>query len=313
MTNKTKTIIGIVGGVVVLGSVGAAMGGNDDNGTSSLSSSSSIVSTISSAPSSTISEVSTSSDVKQEEIPEPRETAIGKSDKSVDGIITIKATSVRNDKTGNWRYSAFSESGLNMSEYALSYYKQYFGSDKEIHAVVNFAYKSTTRISCTGGMLYVTVMEYVDGEEHDADLMFSGDIINDYIVYTDNGDIEDITIDEENPSTENSEQDPSTSSDTGNTSTQSSATAPEPAQSTTETAPSVETPSSTAPENHFNDYSNAEQQNTTEYVLNTSTFKIHFASCNDVKRIAAENYATTTDFDWAISNGYTSCGHCHAH
>ncbi|MDE7399577.1 MAG: DUF5067 domain-containing protein [Oscillospiraceae bacterium] len=50
MTNKTKTILGIVGGVVVLGSVGAAMGGNDNKNTSSLSSNSSVVSTVSSVP-----------------------------------------------------------------------------------------------------------------------------------------------------------------------------------------------------------------------------------------------------------------------
>ncbi len=61
MTNKAKTILGIVGGVVVLGSVGAAMGGSDDKGTSSSSSSSSIVSTVSGTPSSTVSEVLTSS------------------------------------------------------------------------------------------------------------------------------------------------------------------------------------------------------------------------------------------------------------
>lgn len=125
----------------------------------------------------------------ESEIP-PRDTATGKSDKSVDGLITIKATSVRNDKTGNWRYSAFSESGLDISEYALSYYNEYFESDNEIHAVVNFADKTTTRISYTSEMLFVTVLEYVDGEEHDAALLFSGDVIGDYIVYTDNGDIE---------------------------------------------------------------------------------------------------------------------------
>lgn len=52
MTNKTKTVIGIVGGVVVLGSVGAAIKVNDDKCTSS-SPISSIVLDISSAPNST--------------------------------------------------------------------------------------------------------------------------------------------------------------------------------------------------------------------------------------------------------------------
>lgn len=44
MTNKTKTIIGVVGGVIILGSAGAAIRGNNYNSTSSLSPSSSDVS-----------------------------------------------------------------------------------------------------------------------------------------------------------------------------------------------------------------------------------------------------------------------------
>lgn len=46
------------------------------------------------------------------------------------------------------------------------------------------------------------------------------------------------------------------------------------------------------------------------YVLNTSTLKIHRPGCRDIKKIAPENYSTTTDFDKAISSGYTTCGHC---
>lgn len=285
MTNKTKAIIGIVGGVVVLGSVGAAMGGNDDNGTSSTSSSSSIVSTVSSEQSSTVSDVSTNSNDKQEEIPEPRETAIGKSDKSVDGIMTIKATSVNNDKMGNWRYSGFSESGLDMSEYALSYYKEYFKSDKEIHAIVNFADKTTTRISCTSGILYVTVMEYVDGEEHDADLMFTGDIINDYIVYTDNGDIEDITADEEDSSSQSSE------------------VASEPPQSSTETTPQSSEPPAETPQSST--VSNAEP---------SKSNVVYIAASGDGKKYHKSPYCSGMDGnviemtrEEAEANGYTVC------
>lgn len=310
MTNKTKTILGIVGGVVVLGTVGAAMNGNEDKATSSLSSSTALVSTISSASETSLN----SSETSQNVIP-ARETAIGKSDKSIDGIMTIKAMSVRNDKTGNWRYSAFSESGLDISEYALSYYKEYFKSDNEIHAAINFANKTTSRISCASGMLFVTVMEYVDGEEHDAALLFSGKIIKDYIVYIDNGDIEIITetiessipessvVESSNAPSSEPTSEPSTTSnesETNNSTSQSSVSSV------------VASPTNTTPENHFNDHNNPEQQQTTEYVLNTSTLRIHFASCNDVKKISAENYATTTDFNWAISNGYKSCGHCHA-
>ena len=43
------------------------------------------------------------------------------------------------------------------------------------------------------GNLYVSEYEYVDGEEHDAKIMFSGTHLLDYIVYIDNGDIEKVT------------------------------------------------------------------------------------------------------------------------
>lgn len=102
---------------------------------------------------------------------------------------------------------------------------------------------------------------------------------------------------------------------TANTSKENTATSSEqtPISIPQNSEPPAETSrSSTTVEDHYNDYSTPEQQNTTEYVLNTSTLKIHFASCNDVAKIKPENYSTTTDFDWAISNGYKSCGHCHA-
>ncbi|MBR6635211.1 MAG: hypothetical protein IKL41_06270 [Clostridia bacterium] len=39
--------------------------------------------------------------------------------------------------------------------------------------------------------------------------------------------------------------------------------------------------------------------------------KIHNPSCSSVKDIAEHNYATTTDFDGAIADGYSPCGRCH--
>lgn len=39
-------------------------------------------------------------------------------------------------------------------------------------------------------MLFVTEYSYVDGEEHDAKLLYSGTPLKSYIVYVDNGDIE---------------------------------------------------------------------------------------------------------------------------
>lgn len=302
MTKKNKIVVGsIIGGVVVLGAIGSAAGGsdNDTSSNSSLNSESSYVSTIESDISDDVSSLvisapvestsAESSDIEQEKISEPRETASGKSDKSVDGIMTIKAVSVRNDKTGNWRYSAFSESGLDISEYALSYYKEYFKADKEIHAVINFADKTTTRINCSGEMLFVTVYEYVDGEEHDADLMFSGNIISDYIVYTDNGDVE--VLDTPEPKTIPAP--PETTLATTTTTPKPQSTITNTTAVTTTTPPPATTPKAVT------------------YVLNTSTLKVHKPSCRDVDKIAAENYDTTTDLQNVINKGYTACGHCH--
>lgn len=64
-------------------------------------------------------------------------------------------------------------------------------------------------------------------------------------------------------------------------------------------------------ENHFTDYNISEQQNTTEYVLNTHTMKFHIPSCDSVPNIKPENYATIESREEAINNGYAPCGKCH--
>lgn len=46
------------------------------------------------------------------------------------------------------------------------------------------------------------------------------------------------------------------------------------------------------------------------YVLNTNTLKVHRKTCPSVKDIKPENYATTTDLDAAIRQGYTACKRC---
>lgn len=67
-------------------------------------------------------------------------------------------------------------------------------------------------------------------------------------------------------------------------------------------------------ENNFNIYYNPDQQQTTNnYVLNTNPdrMKIHYPSCNDVLKIAPENYSTSNlSVSELESQGYTTCGHC---
>ena len=65
-------------------------------------------------------------------------------------------------------------------------------------------------------------------------------------------------------------------------------------------------------DSNFNTYDNASQQNTSDkYVLNTDSKKIHHPSCNDVRKIAPDNYQTTnSSLEELEAQGYTVCGHC---
>ena len=46
--------------------------------------------------------------------------------------VTFIVGDVPNDVTGNWRFATVSE-GVDMTQYAVEYYKQCFGDDSEIH------------------------------------------------------------------------------------------------------------------------------------------------------------------------------------
>ena len=97
-------------------------------------------------------------------------------------------SSVRNDVTGNWRLSTTADSFV-PAEYAVEYYETMFSSDDEIHAIWNATLGTTTRISAMGGMLFVDTLEYVDGEEHDAKLLFSGDLLDSKIIVIETGEL----------------------------------------------------------------------------------------------------------------------------
>lgn len=114
---------------------------------------------------------------------------IGISEKDISDLHLVYYESVIDDVTGKWRLSVMSED-VDIQDYVYSYYNKYFKDDTEIHGIVNLSSNTTARINCTAGMLFVTEYSYVDGEEHDAKLLYSGTPIKSYIVYTDNGDIE---------------------------------------------------------------------------------------------------------------------------
>lgn len=120
-----------------------------------------------------------------------RNNMYGISNKPIDDI-KISVGKVRNDKTGNWRIATIAEN-INIEEYAKSYYEKYFKNDNELHGIVNFNYNTTTQISVIGDRLDIRIYEYVDKEEHDANLLYTGTPLGEFWVYLDNGDIEKVS------------------------------------------------------------------------------------------------------------------------
>ena len=57
---------------------------------------------------------------------------------------------------------------------------------------MNFNYNTTTKISVMGNLLDVAIYQYVDKEEHDANLLFSGTLLKEYHVNMETGDVEEI-------------------------------------------------------------------------------------------------------------------------
>lgn len=128
-----------------------------------------------------------------EDTSEQKEDAAADAEDQTSAIDGIKFTvsDVRNDKIGNWRISLIAEN-IEMQNCALDYYKHYFKDDKEIHAIVNFNYNTTTKISVVGNKLDVSVFEYVKKEEHDANLLFSGQLLKEYLVDKETGAVEEV-------------------------------------------------------------------------------------------------------------------------
>ncbi|MFC3474108.1 hypothetical protein ACFOJ8_03140 [Salinicoccus sesuvii] len=103
-------------------------------------------------------------------------------------IADLNPTDVRNDNTGEWQVVVTSNN-VRMPDNAQAYYEEYMDEDGN-HYIVSFATNTTINLNAMGNMLFVTVTEYQDGEEHDANALASGMLLQDYIVYLDTGEIE---------------------------------------------------------------------------------------------------------------------------
>ena len=118
------------------------------------------------------------------------ENIVGISDKSLSGI-RFAVNKVQNDVTGNWKISTINED-IDIEYYAAAYAKLYIHNKSQVHAIVNFTRNTTTSIKKYGNIIYADIYDYVKGEEHDANLLFTGTLLQQYFVYIDNGDIEKI-------------------------------------------------------------------------------------------------------------------------
>lgn len=232
--------------------------------------------------------------------------------------------SVRNDVTGDWKISSTSDS-LVPADYAIEYYEEMFSADDEIHGIWNATLKTTTCIKKFENLLFVDTYEYVDGEEHDANKLFGGALLDSQIVDLETGEaVPALGADVEYEPDEEA-------SSSGNSSEGTVIPFPEDTQAAS--VASSSDPSSNAlldrtisPStsgqvgrggagngSNFNTYHNEDQQNTSaDYVLNTNTMKFHFPYCSSVEKIAPQNYEEFYGTrDDAISMGYSSCGNCH--
>ena len=100
--------------------------------------------------------------------------------------------SIRNDTTGSWKSVLVAEK-LDVVKNAVDLYDYYFDDNKTILAVINMSTKTTAKISVLyDGTLDITIYDYVDGEEHDANLMFSGNVLSEYWVTIKDGKAEKI-------------------------------------------------------------------------------------------------------------------------
>ncbi len=224
--------------------------------------------------------------------------------------------SVQNDVTGTWRLSK-TASTLSTADFALAYYETMFSSDDEIHAVWNTELNTTTRISASSGSLFVDTFEYINGEEKDASLLFSGTHLDSRTVNLATGDV---AIEEPEDSEPEQTSEPVPEPEPEQTPPAASSQPPAVPSPNTE---QIVTPAPSQPAssngasggngNNFNTYDNEEQQQTeNKWVLNTSTMKIHYPTCREVKKIAPQNYSTSnSDESELIKQGYTTCGVCH--
>lgn len=131
---------------------------------------------------------------------QPEAEAVSSEDPLPDGQRDVSAIgglfdrSVRGDHTGRWRTLRTSVP-VDMTKYAVSYYRTYFADDDELHFVVDVSSDpgATWCIRYLLGRLQLDSYVHADGEEFDADLLASGSWIASYWVDLETGEVKRLT------------------------------------------------------------------------------------------------------------------------
>jgi len=108
---------------------------------------------------------------------------------TIDGVDVIFSDNVKNDATGNARLAKVTGE-KSVEEYVLDYYKMYFKSDQEVHAIVNYTLNTTACVTSAGDKINVRIYEHIDGEEQDAKKLFTGEKYAEYNVDKETGAID---------------------------------------------------------------------------------------------------------------------------
>lgn len=128
---------------------------------------------------------STSETVSSTEAPDDTDDAPAASSLDVD--VTFYDT-FKNDTTGKWKKALVSTSE-DIQEYALDYYQEYFKSDDEVHVIYNFSLNTVNCLTVNGDTLFISITDYVDGEEHDAKAACGGTHLGDLQISIESGEV----------------------------------------------------------------------------------------------------------------------------
>ena len=118
-------------------------------------------------------------------------TACGSSGISVDGLDDpVTPHAMNDDDTGSWKVVTIAQSGIEPEDFAPAYYAACFEDGDTAHWIVNFGTNTTTSIVRTGDQVFVTCYEYVDGEEHSAKEIGTGQLYGEWLLDPDTGKME---------------------------------------------------------------------------------------------------------------------------